>query len=316
MQCHHGARPVQTPVIRRLHKERGITLIELIVTIVLLGIVSVTIGVFLMPAFTANQALERRAGLVDAAESSLRRMARDIRIALPNSVRISPTANGFAIEMIPTAAGGKYCIAGLANCAGAAQLLDMTANDASFDILGCFRNPAFILANGTPAYRLVIGDLDGSVYAVPGAQAVISPAGRNIGVIVQPAGVCGVGASRHRITISGGGHRFLNASVNERLYAIQVAAVPISYVCNTATGTLRRYAGYGLPRATQPTNEVAAPLSTAPSIALVSNNINRCGVLGDTDSVRATGIVTLQLGLAGTNETIELLHQVQLDNSL
>ena len=306
---------MQTADLRRRSKRRGATLIELVVTIVLLGIVSVTIGVFLMPAFTANQAVERRAMLVESAESSLRRMARDIRIALPNSVRISATATTFAIEMVPTADGGKYCTAGLANCAGAAQLLDLTVSDASFDILGCFRNPAFIAASGTAAYRLVIGDADGSLYAAAGAPAVITPAGRNITITVQPAGTCGLLTSRHRVAISGGGHQFLNPSVNERLYVIQVAALPVSYLCDGTAGTLRRFSGYAL-QAGQPTNPNAAPLSTATSIAQVSGNISRCGVLGDTISVRATGIVALQLGVAADNEAIELLHQVQLDNSL
>ena len=61
---------------------------------------------------------------------------------------------------------------------------------------------------------------------------------------------------------------------------------------------------------------VATPPCTVTSIAQVSGNISRCGVLGDTISVRATGIVALQLGVAADNEAIELLHQVQLDNSL
>jgi MSHA biogenesis protein MshO len=291
---------------------RGATLVELVITIVLLGVVSVTIGAFLVPTFTANRAMERRAGLVDAAESSLRRMARDIRIALPNSVRISSTATTFAVEMIPTADGGKYCTAGLANCgAGAQQVLAIGAGDSTFEILGCFRNPAFLAATGTAQYRLVVGDLDGSAYAGTG---VISPALRNI-TIVATANPCGTGSNRHRVTISGAAHIFPNASVNERLYVVQVTALPVSYVCDSAAGTLRRFSGYAL-QAAQPTNPNAAPLSAATSVAQITGNVSRCGVLGDTNSVRTTGIVALQLGVAADNEAIELLHQVQLDNSL
>ena len=86
----------------------------------MLGIVGTTFGVFIVPAITANQDLERRAALVDSAEIAVRRMARDIRIALPNSVRVSFVAGtGFAIEMIPTIDGGRYCLGGDANCASA-----------------------------------------------------------------------------------------------------------------------------------------------------------------------------------------------------
>ena len=139
--------------------QRGVTFVELIVTIVLIGIVSVTVGLFLIPAFTANLVAERRAALVEAADSALRRMARDVRIALPSSVRITPTASGFALELIPTADGGKYCIAGSANCntVGANAVLAVGAPDSIFEILGCFRNAAFIAASGSAGKILIIG---------------------------------------------------------------------------------------------------------------------------------------------------------------
>ena len=295
---------------------RGATLVELVITIVLLGIVSVTIGAFLVPTFTANQAMSRRAKLVDAAENSLRRMARDIRVALPNSVRISTTATTFAVEMIPTADGGKYCTSGLAACgATAARVLNIGGGDAAFDIIGCFRNPAFIAASGTSQYRLVVGDLDGSVYSAAGATGVITSAGRNITITVAGGGACGVGTRRHHVAISGGNHTFPNGSTSERLYVVQAAAMPVSYLCDSAAGTLRRFSGYTM-QAGQPTDPNAGPLNAATSIAQVTANVSRCGVLGDTNSVKTTGIVALQLGVAADNEAIELLHQVQLDNSL
>jgi MSHA biogenesis protein MshO len=304
---------VQAADLSPCPRQRGVTLIELIVTIVLLGIVSAVVSLILLPVFTANQSIEQRAELV---ESSLRRMAREIRIALPNSVRVSSTVTTFALEVIPTVDGGRYCIAGLANCAGAIQQLNFAAADTSFDILGCFRNAAFIAASGSNAYRLVIGDLDGSVYSSTVSPGVMTVAARTITIAVQPAGTCGVTAgSRHRITLSAPGHQFSNPSANERLYVIQANAVPVSYLCNSATGTLMRYSGYAM-QAGQPTNPAALPLSAATSIAQISANISRCGVLGDTASVQSTGIVALQLGVASGSEAIELLHQVQLDNSL
>jgi MSHA biogenesis protein MshO len=295
--------------------ERGVTLVELIVTIVLIGIVSATVGLFLVPALTAGRDVERRAALVEAADSALRRMARDVRIALPNSVRISSAAGSFALEMIPTADGAKYCsTAGVSDCNGAAELLSFTGLDASFDVLGCFRNPTFIASSGTAAFRLVIGDLDGSAYAAAGTNAVMTPVGRVINLaVVQPAGTCGVGTSRHRLTLNAG-HQFPVPSVNDRLFVVQAAAMPVTYLCNATTGTLTRYAGYAVTGA-QPTNPAVAPLNAAASIAQVTGNISRCGVLGNTASVRYTGLVTLQLGVSAGGEAIELLHQVQLDNS-
>src|ERR671937_323259 len=119
-----------------MNKRCGFTLIEMVVAIIILGIVGASFGMFILPALNANQAVERRAALIDSAELALRRMARDIRIALPNSLRISSVAaQGFAIELIPTLDGGRYCVPSLANCSGAAQELDLTAADTDFDLL-------------------------------------------------------------------------------------------------------------------------------------------------------------------------------------
>ena len=83
-------------------RNAGFTLGELIIVIVILGIIGSSFAAFIVPALLANRDLERRAALVDSADIALRRMTRDIRIALPNSVRITSNAAGFAIEMLPT----------------------------------------------------------------------------------------------------------------------------------------------------------------------------------------------------------------------
>jgi len=48
----------------RMNLPRGFSLIEMVITIVVLGIIAVAAGAFLFPAFNAQQGLERRAALV------------------------------------------------------------------------------------------------------------------------------------------------------------------------------------------------------------------------------------------------------------
>lgn len=299
---------------------RGFTLMEMVITIIILSIVATTFGVFIVPAVNANQAVERRAALVDSAEIALRRMARDIRIALPNSVRVSYIAGtGFAIEMIPTVDGGRYCLAGDANCAGAAQVLALGSADTDFDILGCFRNPAFTgAAFPSTAFRLVTGDANGSVYTASGTNAVVTPTTTSLTLSTVDGGGSGIGACgtssgvgntsyRHHIALSAG-QTFPTGSSRRRVFVIQT---PVTYICNIGAATLTRYYGYAI-SSTAPTPSSPPAGATA---ALVTDKVSDCAVTTLTSDVQAKGYVKLSLTLANAGESVQLAHETQLDNS-
>jgi MSHA biogenesis protein MshO len=84
----------------------GFTLIELITVIVLLSILA-TIGTgFVVKTTEAYQRTQTRALLVNTSRQALERMTRQLRIALPYSVRV--TNSGSCLEFMPIAAGGNY----------------------------------------------------------------------------------------------------------------------------------------------------------------------------------------------------------------
>jgi len=321
---------------------RGFSLFELILVITIVGIISVAAGAIILPAIQSQDALGRRAALVEAAESAMRRVARDIRISVPNSVRttsgaLGGGANGFAIEMIPTADGGRYCSGGTANCDVAGGfpdslgVLSIGSADTVFDILGCFRNGSFAPLSiattfATSAYRLVVGSTDSGIYTATSANAVIAPAGSLTLSVVPHTGAspddCGTLSAtantynRHRVALTS--HTFPTASPRQRVFVVEDAAAPVSYVCNFTAGTLTRYVGYrngaAYSTAAQPTNPGAAPLNTVAG-ALVTNNISDCSSTSLEADVQSTGVVSIRLVLTSSGETIELLSQVQLDNS-
>jgi MSHA biogenesis protein MshO len=302
----------------------GVTLIEMVVTIVLMGILATVLGGFIAPMIRAYQAQAQRAALVDAGESALRRVARDVRISLPNSIRITNTASGFAIEMVPTVDGGRYCLNTLANCNGAADNLSIGGTDSDFDVIGCFRNPVFTSAAfPSTAFRLVIGDSTGQVYSASGSPAVVTPSGASITLSVVNGGGTGSGACgassgantsfRHHLNISGG-HGFPNASPRQRVFVVLAAAAPVTYVCNTSTQTLRRYSGYTF-QSSQPTDPAAAPLNAATSAGLVTELVSACSVTGTTGDVQSTGLLTLGMSLTNAGESVSLMSELQLDNS-
>lgn len=110
---------------------RGFTLLELVIVIVITGFLAGAIAVFFRPAVINYFDSRRRAGLTDMADTALRRMAREVRVALPNSIR---TPNNQCFEVLPSSGGGRYRMATDINTAGS-DSLDVTGTDGSFDVL-------------------------------------------------------------------------------------------------------------------------------------------------------------------------------------
>ncbi len=299
-----------------IRRAAGYTLIEAVVAIIIVGILAAGASVFLVHPIQGYVDLSGRAALVEAAESALRRMARDIRIALPNSVRVTNiVGGGFALELIPTIDGGRYCntsdvVAG--RCAN-----DLNFNgDIQFDLLGCFRNAA---TPDAPGKRLVINNLgitDNDVYAdgvtpAPTPPRVITPAATGVTIAQIAPSTCPTGGN-HQVTLSAS-HQFRGGSSGGRVFVVQT---PVTYLCtpNPATGTLVRYADYAI-QATQPATALILDALSGVTKARVADQLSTCSVTTDTKQVRERGLVTLDISIATEGKTIRLIHQVQLDNS-
>src|SRR5688500_1469266 len=123
--------------MRRMHchkpsKQCGVTLIELIIVISITGIIAIGVAVFIRRPVEGYVDAARRAELTDIADTALRRMSRDLRMALPNSIRVD--ASGRYIEFLQTRGGGRYRIEQTGSATG--DPLDFTAADDKFDVVG------------------------------------------------------------------------------------------------------------------------------------------------------------------------------------
>jgi len=269
---------------RSLQTESGFTLIEMIVVIVIVGILAALGGMFIVKPVTGYVDLARRTRLVDQAEMALRRMQRDIRHALPNSVRIDGT--GRYLEMLNTVDGGRYRRYPDPN-PGGDDILDFSSPDSSFDVLGDLSlapNPGDSLV----IYNVASTGSSGNAYDL---------------------------TSNNRATVSGGSiasvgfaaFSFVNSSPRQRFFLVDQ---PVSYACEDSDGDgvleLNRYDGYAI--------QTAQPTAALSGEDLVAQGVSACSFSYDPGASQRAGLVTLELTLTEAGESITLLHQVHVVN--
>lgn len=265
--------------------QRGFTLIEAIVAMVLLGIAGSLVGMFIRIPIEGYFDTERRARLTDTADTALRRMARDLRLALPNSIRITAVGNVRYLEFLQTRTGGRYRTDPTA--AGGGNPLEFGIADTNgFDVLGT--PPVFQTGD-----HVAIANLGTD----SGADAYT---GNNMVPItgITPAGV--VQFAAFRFPVPSPGARFF--IVDQR----------VTYECNPDRGLLRRYSGYALVGAVQPTPPGVAPVLLAERVA---NRANACTMTYDANVANTRmGVVSMSLTLEEAGESVTLLHQVHVSN--
>jgi MSHA biogenesis protein MshO len=276
------------------NQQSGFNLIELVLVIVVMGIISVVIAPIVTKPFTAYDQASRRLELVDAAESTLRLIAREVRDAVPNTVR----TNGTVLELMPIEVGGRYRYGSNPSDNTA---LTPEAPDSQFRVLGN--------VNNLPANARMV------VYNTGANQFYVAANNPNLG-IVTPASTS--------LTLTDNGNediislstafrfdRIGSGSPAKRFY---ITNTPVTYHCDLASGTLRRIANYAI-SVSQPTNRAAAPLSTAAENGLVVNNVTACNFNYQAGSSSRAGLLSISLSLTIDGEVVTLLHQIHIGNA-
>lgn len=271
----------------RAARQGGFTLVELIMVITLVGILSGIVALFIRNPLEGYFASVRRAGLVDIANTALTRMARDVRAALPNSLRVTVVEGVTYLEFFPVEAGGRYRAALAGD--GSGDILDFTdADDAVFDVLGGD-------VESSDTQYLVVYNLaqdDDTDAWVGGNRRAVTSNGTLNTVSFTPAGA-----------------PFPLQAPNNNFYLV---GRPVSYVCDPAQGTLRRYWGYE-PAAAQP---VAFDSDT--STALLALHVNGCSFSYEPGAGVRLGQLTLWLRILNSDgendESVSLYRVLAVNN--
>ena len=282
--------------IRSRRAERGLTLIEMIVVIVILGILAGFTAMFMVRPVQGYFDDVRRAALSDLADTSLRRIGRDLRLALPNSVRVDAT--GSYLEFIPTTAGGRYRVQ--AGSAGG-DPLDFSAADTSFDAL----SGPLTFTNGD---QIVVYNL-----GIPGADAY---SGNTASTDVRRAYNFATGGagptstvrivSTAKLPFDSAGHRFHVVPGSEQ--AVTYACEGVGTDANgTGTGQLTRYRAYGF-NATQQTTGLGTNAS------LLANSISYCAFTYAAGVTERSGVVGITLTVTARGDSVRLYHEVHVSN--
>lgn len=270
-----------TATRRRVH---GFTLTEAILVIVITGILASMVAVFIQKPVQGFFDTARRAALADAADTALRRLSRDLRDALPNSVRVS----GTAIEFLHVRSAGRYREQVPYN--GTGNPLDFSAADTSFDVLG----PTVEVQSGDSivVYNLGLASIatayDDPTTASSTRRLAAAPFGATLSTVTMASTLAFPGSSPAK--------RF------------QVVDMPISYVC--AGTQMRRYSGYPI------VSSQSVPPAGAGTGDLIADKIaaGGCTFAYAAGASQRDALVTIRLNLTDGVESVGLLYQVHVNN--
>ena len=277
--------------------------------IVITGILAGMVAVFIKAPVDSYFDMARRAELTDIADTATRRMVRDVRLALPNSVRNPTSGSDQCIEFMPTKAGGRYRANQTSTATG--DILDFSVIDASFDMLG-------LNASMPASSQIATGDV--VVVYNDGFGLTDAYTGNNAVKVLSVAAGGTTGTSKINMVAAGvgvpfDGKTFPTPSPSNRFQVISGNEHVVSYACSG--GTLFRYSRT-LTSAWAKPADCAAMIAGA-TAATLATGVSACSIVyqppGSGVGGGRFGIVSISLAVTQVGESVNLYQQVSVGST-
>lgn len=264
------------PGVKHKANQPGFTVIELITVMVIMAILSVGTVRFISDGANGFATTLTRAQMVSDAQQLITRLSREVREALPSSIRVS--AAGDCLELIPIVGASVYLSAPVGSSASSLQAVPLDGAVLS-------ANTRVAIAPTSNPYAL---STTGSIS--PTVSVATPDANNEVAVTFATA------------------HQFTQGSAQNRFYLVES---PISY-CRQG-GALWRYQNYGFLNA-QPT--LADLPNSLPNRSLVAESIDPAGAMFDFSgaTLERNATVTIDLALQQSGDELAINHLVQLRN--